>query len=221
VSYPSSLRLASRLNADEVLASGILGYGAIGRQVARLFSALGFEVYAYTRSPRPTPESRKDDSYLVPGIAGDPNGELPTAWFSGASHEEVNAFLAQDLDVLAICLPLTDATNHLIGAEQLDILSRKQAFISNIARGAIVDQDALVKALEAGKLSGAALDVFDPEPLPKGHPLWTAPNCYITPHVSWATAHYWDRLLLILETNLDRLAKGEDLINVMDRVAHY
>ena len=123
--------------------------------------------------------------------------------------------------MLAICLPLTDATNHLIGAEQLDILSRKKAFISNIARGAIVDQDSLVKALEDGKLSGAALDVFDPEPLPKGHALWKAPNCYITPHVSWATAHYWDRLLLILESNLDRLAKGEALINVMDRVAHY
>jgi phosphoglycerate dehydrogenase-like enzyme len=200
---------------------GILGYGAIGRQVARVAAAMGMEVYAYTRSERATPESRRDDSYCVPGT-GDPEGTIPTKWFHGASKEDVNAFLAQDLDVLVIGLPLTDATRKLIGREQLRILSRKKAaFVSNIARGAILDTDALIEALNEGWLWGAALDVTDPEPLPDGHPLWTTPNVIVTPHISWQTPHYWKRVLSILEVNLEKLATGQPLINVMDREHHY
>ena len=199
---------------------GILGYGAIGRQVARVASAMGMEVYAYTRSERATAESRRDDSYCVPGT-GDPDGRIPAKWFHGGSREEVDSFLAQDLDVLVIGLPLTDATRKLIGRDQLRILSRKKAFLSNIARGPIVDTDALIEALNEGWLWGAALDVTDPEPLPDGHPLWTAPNVIVTPHVSWLTPHYWKRVLNILEINLEKLATGQPLINVMNREHHY
>jgi phosphoglycerate dehydrogenase-like enzyme len=199
---------------------GILGYGAIGRQVARVAAAMGMEVYAYTRSERATPESRRDDSYCVPGT-GDPDGLIPARWFHGASKEDVNTFLAQDLDVLVIGLPLTDATRKVIGREQLQILARKKAFLSNIARGPIVDTDALIKALNEGWLWGAALDVTDPEPLPDGHPLWTTPNVIVTPHVSWQTPYYWKRVLNIVEINLEKLATGQLLINVMDREHHY
>ncbi|KAB5533477.1 D-3-phosphoglycerate dehydrogenase [Coniochaeta sp. 2T2.1] len=200
---------------------GILGYGAIGRQVARIASALGMEVYAYTRSERATPESRRDDSYCVPGT-GDPDGTIPAKWFHGASVEAVNAFLAQDLDMLVISLPITNATRKLIGREQFQIMSQhKKTFVSNIARGAIIDQDALIEALNEGWVWGAALDVTDPEPLPDGHPLWTTRNVIVTPHVSWQTPHYWSRVLKILEINLERLARGEGLINVVDRENNY
>ena len=202
------------------LRMGILGYGAIGRQCARIGQALGMEVYAYTRSERSTPESRKDDSYFVPGT-GDPDGLVPTKWFHGSSKEAVNEFLAQDLDFLVLALPLTEATTSILGREQFDILAKKKTFVSNIARGPHIDTDALLDALREGKIRGAALDVADPEPLPDGHPLFTAPNVFITPHVSWQTPHLMTRILDIVEKNLDSLSEGKPLINVMDREHHY
>ncbi|KAK3385258.1 hypothetical protein B0H63DRAFT_180803 [Podospora didyma] len=203
------------------LRMGILGYGAIGRQVARLGQALGMEVYAYTRSERSTPESRRDDSYCVAGT-GDPDGLIPSRWFHGSSREAVDEFLSQDLDLLVVSLPLTAASRHILGKEQFEILAKhKKSFISNIARGGHIDTDALVEALHSGKVRGAALDVTDPEPLPEGHALFGAPNLFMTPHVSWQTPHYWTRVQGIIEKNLESLSKGEKLINVMDRVNHY
>lgn len=179
------------------------------------------EVYAYTRSERSTAASRRDDSYCVPGT-GDPEGVLPAKWFHGASRDAVNDFLRQGLDLLVISLPLTAETRHVVGREQLAILgSTRKAFVANIGRGGHIDQDALVEALETGKIRGAALDVTDPEPLPKEHPLWKAPNLLITPHVSWRTDVLWDRLMDVIETNLERLAAGRPLINVMNRQLHY
>ncbi|KAF4878607.1 D-2-hydroxyacid dehydrogenase [Colletotrichum siamense] len=163
------------------LRMGILGYGAIGRQCGKIAQAMGMEVYAFTRSEKATPESRKDDSYVVPGT-GDPDGLVPSKWFHGASKEAVNNFLAQDLDLLVIGMPLTSETTGLIGKEQFEILSKKKTFVSNIARGPLIQTDALIEALETGKIRAAALDVTDPEPLPKDHPLWKAPNVFITPH---------------------------------------
>ncbi|KAF7557525.1 hypothetical protein G7046_g6015 [Stylonectria norvegica] len=191
---------------------GILGYGGIGRQCARLGQALGMEIYAYTLRERPTPESRISDSYFVPGT-GDPNGLLPAKWFSGATKEDINHFLAQDLDLLVISLPLNDLTRGLIGTEQFQILSKKKTFVSNIARGPIVDTDALVDALHRDLIRGAALDVTDPEPLPKGHPLWKAPNVFITPHIAWQSSKYWENLSDLLLRNLERLASGQQVIN--------
>lgn len=236
------------------LRMGILGYGAIGRQVARLAQALGMEVYAYTRRDKSTPESRKDDSYLVPGVPGDPDGVIPTRWFHGASKPDVDNFLSQKLDVLVISLPLTPDTKGLLGKEQLEVLDKaslpenggtgRKTFISNIARGEIIDTDALVEALQTGKIRGAALDVTDPEPLPEGHELLKMMvdepgKVFVTPHVSWQTPHYFERVLGIIERNLEVLigdatryengtqGKGREngptkwLINVIDRVHHY
>ena len=194
--------------------------GRIGRQCARLAKALAMEVYAFTRSEKATPESRHDDSYCVPGT-GDREGLLPSRWFHGPSKEAINHFLGQDLDILVISLPLTTESKGLLSYEQFDILSRKRTFVSNVARGGHIDQDALIDALQSGKIRGAALDVTDPEPLPNDHPLWLAPNLLITPHVSWKTGAYWDRLLDILELNLGKLEAGEPLINAVNRDLHY
>ncbi len=203
---------------------GILGYGAIGRQCARLGSALGMEIYAYTRSERATPESRKDDSYCVPRT-GDPEGLLPAKWFHGTSADAVNAFLAQDLDFLVLSLPLTPETRGILSHPQFEILGSrkdgKKPFIANVARGGHIDQEALIEALETGTICGAALDVTNPEPLPAEHPLWRAPNLLLTPHISWVSSFLPDRLLDVLECNLERLGTGKPLINVVDRKLNY
>lgn len=195
---------------------GILGYGSIGRQIARVAAALGTEVYAFTARERSTQASRRDDSFSTHGL-GDPEGSIPAKWFHGATAEAVNEFLNQDLDILVISMPLTKSTYRLIGPEQFAILSKKRTFLSNIARGPIVDTDALIEALEKGQIKGAALDVTDPEPLPAGHRLWKAPNLLITPHVSWHSSTHWDRVYGVLAENLERLASAKPLVNNLIR----
>lgn len=174
------------------------------------------EVYAFTRQERSSPASRLDDTWCTPGT-GDPEGKIPTKWFHGSSRDAVDEFLRQDLDVLVISLPLTKSTYKLIGPEQFEILSKKKAFVSNIARGPVVDTSALIQALESGQICGAALDVTDPEPLPEGHPLWSAPNLFISPHVSWLSTSLWDRAEAILTQNLENLALGKPLVNALER----
>lgn len=93
--------------------------------------------------------------------------------------------------------------------------------IVNIGRGAVVDSDALVEALESGHLGGAGLDVTDPEPLPDGHKLWTTPNTIITPHIAGLTEKYLNRSVDMLITNAERLKKGEKLLNLVDLAKGY
>lgn len=178
------------------------------------------DVVAYTMRERPTPESRHDDSYCVPGT-GDPKGTYPSKWFHGTTKADVNNFLAQDLDILVICLPLTNSTRNMIAAEQFEILSKKKTFLSNIGRGPHVNTEDLVTALHTNQIRGAALDVTDPEPLPKDHPLWKAPNLLLTPHTSGHSKHYFDRVLAIVDHNLERIAEGKPEINRVDRGLTY
>ncbi|KAI9843587.1 MAG: hypothetical protein M1838_002550 [Thelocarpon superellum] len=201
---------------------GVLGYGSIGRQVANVCKAMGMDVIAYTASPRTTPESKKDTGYIIPGT-GDPDGTIPSAWYSGLDKASLRAFLSQDIDVLLISVPLTPATTHFLGAEEFDILRHsRQTFISNISRGAILDQPALITALKADPpLRGAALDVTDPEPLPAENELWDLPNVIITPHVSGFSQTAIERSFEVLDLNLSRLAKGEKLVNIVDRKRGY
>lgn len=174
------------------------------------------DVLAFTSTPRETPESRRHNAFNLPGL-GDPDGTLPSKWFHGKTTNDVNNFLSQDLDMLVISLPLSKATEKLIGKAQFEILSAKKTFVVNIARGPIVDQEALIEALAEGNIRGAALDVTDPEPLPADHPLWNAENCFITPHVSWHSMSQKKRCLGILADNLERLFKGEPLLNELKR----
>jgi len=225
---------------------GVLGYGSIGRQVARVAKAMGMDVIAYTASPRETPESKRDKGFIVPGT-GDPDGSIPSAWYSGLDKPSLHNFLSQDIDFLLISVPLTKETTHFLGAAEFEILSRKNAFISNISRGQILVQDDLIASLQAyaeadkdrevntypGNISiqtepkslpglrGAALDVTDPEPLPKDSPLWDAPNCIITPHISGIGIAYAERAFQVLEVNLGKMERGEKLINVVDREKGY
>lgn len=110
---------------------------------------------------------------------------------------------------------------HSLGANEFEILSKKQALIVNIARGSIVVQEDLIAALKAGKLRGAALDVTDPEPLNAESELWDLENVTITPHISSISTEYVDRSLAILEMNLTNLEEGKPLINEVDRKRGY
>ncbi|KAF3771303.1 hypothetical protein M406DRAFT_240378, partial [Cryphonectria parasitica EP155] len=199
---------------------GILGYGSIGRQTARVAKAMGMDVYAYTLHERKTPESKKDNSYTPPGL-GDPDGALPSKWFYGESTEELHEFLGSGLDLLVVALPLTPKTTGLIGTPEFKVLSAKKTFVSNIARGPIIKTDDLIEALEGEVIRGAALDVTDPEPLPNGHPLWSAKNVLVTPHVSGASTHYFDRVWGIVKLNLEQLSQGKELTNKVNRKEGY
>lgn len=195
---------------------GILGYGAIGRACARLGHALGMEIYAYTRHPRTTPESKKLKTFCVPN-KGDPEGLLPIEWLSGNPRETINSFLDRRLDILVICLPLDESTRGLIGPEQFQIMNKHKTFVSNVARGPIINTDALVHALANSFISGAALDVTDPEPLPQDHPLWNSPNVFITPHIAWSSTETLVRVANIVSHNLDRLHQDLPLVNCIKR----
>ncbi|PYI08736.1 hypothetical protein BO78DRAFT_459575 [Aspergillus sclerotiicarbonarius CBS 121057] len=197
---------------------GIMGYGSIGRQCARVAKAFGMDVYAFTMHPRATPESRKADAFSEPGL-GDADGEFPSKWFWG--KDQLNEFLSSDLDLLVITVPLTRETRGIISREQFALLDKKKTYVSNIARGAVINTDDLMAALDAGQIRGAALDVTDPEPLPAGHPLWGYKNVIITPHCSGNSTHYNERALKILTCNLERRAQGKGLINQVDKALGY
>ena len=199
---------------------GILGYGSIGRQVARVCKAMGMDIHAYTFHARTTPESRRDTGYIPPGL-GDPDGTLPSKWFSGSSTADLHSFLSSGLDLMVICLPLTPKTHHIIAAPEFKAMAASRTFVANIARGPIVKTDDIIEALESGTIRGAALDVTDPEPLPEGHALWGAKNVIITPHVSGASVNYNDRVFDILSLNIGRLFAGEDLANEVNRKDGY
>jgi phosphoglycerate dehydrogenase-like enzyme len=164
---------------------------------------MGMEVYAYTATERKTPEERADHGYFVPGI-GDPDGSIPAKWFHGLDKPSLHNFLSQKLDVLVVSVPLTyvfrtikrnvysdiltrssPETRHFLSSAEFDILGQHPPLISNVARGPIIDQPALVAALHDGRVASATLDVTDPEPLPADDPLWSAPNVIITPHIRY------------------------------------
>lgn len=175
------------------------------------------DVYAFTLREKATPEAKKDDSFVEEGL-GDPDGEIPSRWFYG--QDQLNDFLA-DLDLLVITTPLTPLTKGMISKEQFQVLSKRKTFVSNIARGQVVNTDDLITALHEGTIRGAALDVTEPEPLPADHPLWKAKNVLITPHVSGNSNHYNERTLKILAQNLKRRAEGKGLINQVDKSLGY
>ncbi|CUS11045.1 unnamed protein product [Tuber aestivum] len=184
---------------------GILGYGSIGRQVARVANGLGMKIHAYTASPRPTPASKVDRGYILPGT-GDQNGKLPDAWFSGIDKSSLHTFLS-GVDVLVSSLLLTDSTRHMLSAAEFEILGKRNAYVVN--------------ALKVGLLAGASLDVTEPEPLPADSELWDMRNVVITPHIGSTGRGYARRVVDLLEASLGRLSTGESMFNIVQRGRGY
>ncbi len=177
---------------------GIVGLGAIGTAVARAMAALGAEVRAVRRRV----EAPKPD-----GVAwvGGPD-ELPD--------------LLRRADIVVLTAPSTPATRGLIGARELALMKR-DAFLVNVSRGTLVDEAALADALAIGALAGAALDVFEHEPLDPASPLWRLPDVIMTPHTSGFRADYWDAIIDLFCENLRRFERGEPLLNLVDPDAGY
>jgi phosphoglycerate dehydrogenase-like enzyme len=189
---------------------GIVGYGSIGREVGRLASAFGMRVLALQRSSDPS-----DRGYTITGI-GDPNGTIPEHFYR---PHELLAMLPE-CDYVVLAVPLTDFTQNLIGPDELRVM-RPSAFLVNIARGGVVDEPALIQALQEGWIAGAGLDVFVQEPLPADSPLWGMDNVILSPHIAGSTPHYFDRAVEIFAENLRRYVAGEPLINRVGRAAGY
>jgi phosphoglycerate dehydrogenase-like enzyme len=188
---------------------GLWGYGGIGRETARLARALGLAVHAMTRQGvRP-----RTNTFCVPGT-GDPDGTLPDHVFVAGQEE---AFL-EGLDFLVLALPHTKASGGLIGEKELRALPRR-AFVLNPARGPLIQEQALLRALREGWIAGAALDTHYAYPLPADHPLWRFPNVILTPHVSGVdtTAAFPARMGQLFAENVERYLAGQPLLNELTR----
>ena len=175
---------------------GVLGVGAIGGHSAQVGKAFGMRVVGLRRG-----------------------GGAHPAVERMYTPEERAAFLAE-CDVVMNTLPLTPATRGFLGRAEFDALA-PGAILINTGRGGTVDTDALLDALNSGRLGAALLDVTDPEPLPPGHPLWTTENVYLTPHYSGSRPDYDARADAIFLDNLRRYLAGEALANVVDKAEGY
>ncbi len=190
---------------------GIIGYGSIGREVARLARAFGMKVFATKRHV----EVNTDKGYRLPDV-GDPEGALVERLYPNSNLREMLSLC----DFVVITAPLTRETYHMIGPEELAAM-KPSAYLINVARGAIVNEAALVEALRNKKIAGAALDVFEQEPLPPESPLWDLPNVLLTPHISAITPKYDDRATALFAENLRRYLEGRELLNVVDKNLGY
>ena len=178
---------------------GIIGFGNIGRRTARVAKALDMWVIGTRRS------------LTKPGKARWADLMLPMA--------SLDQLLAQS-DFVVVTLPSTPETHHLIGPQQFDAM-RKDAFLVNVGRGSVVDESALAVALKQGRIAGAALDVFEEEPLPRNSPLWGLPNLIYSPHVAGHIMEYPALVRDLFVRNLERYVKGERLSGIVDKKRGY
>jgi phosphoglycerate dehydrogenase-like enzyme len=190
----------------------IVGYGGIGREVARVTKPLGMRILAI----KSRPDIREDRSYRVAGT-GDPEAILPDRL---AGLDALDSLLPE-ADYVVLTLPLTPESRGLISRERIAALGPRRAWLINVARGPLADEDALADALRERRIGGAVLDVFGTEPLPADSPFWDLPNTVVTPHVSGADLTAPRTLAALFADNLRRFAAGEPLLNVVDPDRHY
>lgn len=184
---------------------GIWGYGGIGRETARLAKALGMVVHVMTRrgvGPRV-------GFYAVHGM-GDPDGVLPDRVFAAGEEQ---AFL-RDLDFLVLAMPQSAANNGIVGEAELRAM-KPSAFLLNPARGPLVEEAALIRALDEQWIAGAALDTHHHYPMPPDHPLWRMPQVIMTPHISGSdkSLYFLDRVWEIFAHNVACFLAGKPLWN--------
>jgi phosphoglycerate dehydrogenase-like enzyme len=177
---------------------GIIGLGAIGLEVAQAASGFGMRVW---------------------GIRKRADEPLPAFVEKILPPDRLNELL-ESSDVVVLSAPLTPETRQLINAETLPMIKRG-AFLINISRGKLIDDEAVAAALANGRLGGAALDVFTREPLDPASPFWELPNVIITPHMSGAMEDYWTPLVALFAENLRRFERSQPLLNVVDKRAGY
>ncbi|MDQ7819647.1 MAG: D-2-hydroxyacid dehydrogenase [Armatimonadota bacterium] len=187
-----------RMVGDELAGRtlGILGLGTIGREIAARARAFDMRVVGTKRTPAPVPGVER----VLP-----PEG-LPE--------------VLREADVVVVTLPLTPQTRGLLGEAEFRMMKPSALFI-NVGRGAVVREDALVRALREGWIAAAALDVFEHEPLPADSPLYDLENVILTPHVSGTSPRYMDRAVPLFCENLRRFLTGQPLLNLVDKERGY
>jgi phosphoglycerate dehydrogenase-like enzyme len=195
---------------------GVVGLGSMGRAVGALATAFGCRVIAVRRraeagaGPAPSEEGVTDPDDLA-------LGELPLDRVGGP--EKLPELLAES-DFIVLAAPLTPETEEMINDETLAMV-KPGAWLINVARGRLVDERALLRALRDGPLGGAVLDTFHDEPLPPMSSFYDLPNVIVTPHTAWSSGRVLDRSVELFCDNLRRFAVGEPLLNVVDPVAGY
>ena len=190
-------RLDSSILRSKTL--GIVGLGNVGQELARLAKAFGIRVIATRRSAKQVGRARNVDVMLPPN--------------------QLHQLLA-DSDFVALTLPITPETNKLIGEEELHAM-KSTAYLINISRGQIVDEEALIQALDKHWIAGAALDVFTSEPLPINNKLWELPNVIFSPHVAASMEDYPVLATELFCENLRRYLNGKKLLNVVSKGKKY
>ena len=175
----------------------VVGLGSIGTEVASMAAALKMHVIGV----REHPERRAAGAHEIVGFDALDNA-------------------IRQADFVVLAAPLTPRTRHLIDARRLQLFKRG-AFLINVSRGALMDEAALVKALRDGRIAGAALDVFEEEPLSRWSPLWKMPQVLITPHTAFLTENVWSRHYEVFTANLKRYMAGQPLEGVVDKKRGY
>jgi phosphoglycerate dehydrogenase-like enzyme len=189
------------LSVDMVRGStlGVIGFGGIGRESARLAAALGMRVIALRRRPASPGEDDAAERIYPP-------------------HQLHQLLAASDYVLMA--MPSTPETRHMIGAAELRAM-KNSAVLINLGRGSSVEETALVEALREKRIRGAALDVFETEPLPPEHPLYTLDNVLLSAHSADRTPDWLERATRMFMENYGRFVRGEPLLNVVDKKAGY
>jgi phosphoglycerate dehydrogenase-like enzyme len=185
---------------------GIVGYGSVGREVARLCRAFGAHVLATKRDLRRLGE----DGYALEGH-GDPQSDLPDRLYP----PQALGSMAAECDFLVVAVPLTPETRGLIGRTVFQKM-KPTACLIDVSRGGVVDHSALIEALSEKRLGGAALDVFPIEPLPATSPLWEMPNVILSPHIAGASGRYFEQATSLFASNLQRYLTDQPLLNRFD-----
>jgi phosphoglycerate dehydrogenase-like enzyme len=216
---------------------GLIGYGAIGSEIARSAFALGMRVLVVRKHPD---RGNNGVSSRMSAPAVGTRGGAPVAsegyGFSraGRAASEASALAAEGTafgldgldevisqsDFIVLAAPLTEKTRHLINAERLARM-KPEAYLINVARGALIDEAALIESLRNRRIGGAALDVFDHEPLPADSPLWDLDNLLITPHTAATSDKMWERHYTLIKENLRRYLAGEPLLGLVDKQVGY
>jgi phosphoglycerate dehydrogenase-like enzyme len=178
--------------------AGIVGYGDIGRAVATRLKAMGINILASRRSVPIAPDPLVSCYYRPDGLAE----------------------MIPQCDYVVVTAPLTPETRGMIGAREFAIM-KPAAVVINVGRGAVIDEPAMIEALTEKRILGAALDVFTSEPLPSGHPFFKLENVLLSPHSTDHTRDWLERAMQFFLAQFERFAKGEPLLNVVDKKRGY
>jgi len=191
---------------------GIVGLGSIGRAVGALATAFGCRVVAVRR--------RADAGMESTAVDDEDGRSLGEIMLDRVGGPETLPELLAESDFIVLAAPLTPETEDMINAETLALV-KPGAWLINVARGRLIDERALIRALRDGQLGGAVLDMFRDEPLPPMSSFYDLPNVIVTPHTAWSSGRVLDRSVELFCDNLRRFATGEPLLNVVDPSAGY